>query len=195
MEAVQEPEVDQTAAAIAYAEESGPAPAEDGDRSVPVWRYRLVAVQHHRSVYRFACSLLKDDAEAEDMTQEAFLRFWQFGRDVRRPREWLLKVVYNACLDRLRKAGRFVDVDPELVDEHRDDHDPAWHYGQSQLARELERLVATLPEPQRSLIVLFDVQGFSGDECARVLGINRNQVKVYLHRARRRLRSKLEQTR
>jgi RNA polymerase sigma-70 factor (ECF subfamily) len=186
-------EVDQTARADDYVDES--ADDTSGDRSVPTWRYQLVAVKHHRGVYRFACSLLKDGAEAEDVTQEAFLRYWQQGRDVQKPKEWLFKVVYNACMDRLRKAGRFVALNPDGFDEPTDHRDPAWHYGQRELAAELKRLVATLPEPQRSLILLFDVQGLSGDECAAVLGINRNQVKVYLHRARRRLRSKLEQTR
>ena len=49
-----------------------------------------------------------------------------------------------------------------------------------------------LPEPQRSLLVMFDVQGHDGATCARVLGLNVNQVKVYLHRARRRLREQME---
>ena len=73
-----------------------------------------------------------------------------------------------------------------------DGHDPAWHYEQSELAGELRKLVDTLPEPQRSLLVMFDVQGHDGDTCARVLGLNTNQVKVYLHRARRKLREQLE---
>ena len=59
----------------------------------------------------------------------------------------------------------------------------------------LRRLIDKLPEPQRSLIVLFDVQGMNGAECARILDIDANQVKVYLHRARRRLRLGLEQSR
>jgi RNA polymerase sigma-70 factor (ECF subfamily) len=54
-------------------------------------------------------------------------------------------------------------------------------------------LVNELPEPQRSLILLFDVQGMTGAECAEVLDLNVNQVKVYLHRARRRLRQALEE--
>ncbi|HLF12245.1 MAG TPA: sigma-70 region 4 domain-containing protein [Gammaproteobacteria bacterium] len=55
-------------------------------------------------------------------------------------------------------------------------------------------LVDMLPEPQRSLIVLFDLQGVDGATCARILDLSVNQVKVYLHRARRRLRIKLEQS-
>ena len=54
--------------------------------------------------------------------------------------------------------------------------------------------IGRLFEPQRSLVILFDLQGLKGEACARVLDINVNQVKVYLHRARRKLRSELERT-
>lgn len=158
------------------------------------WRYRLAVTQHHGGVYRMARALLGSSAEAEDVTQEAFIRYWQQGASVRRPREWLMKVARNGCLDRLRKAGRFVSDDHEVLIERPDDHDPAWHYEQRELAAQLQSAIETLTEPQRSLVVLFDVQGMSANECARIVGLNVNQVKVYLHRARRRLRLELEES-
>ena len=164
-------------------------------RASSAWDYRLVVLRHHGCVYRVARALLGDAAEAEDVTQETFVRYWQHSARVERPREWLVKVARNLCLDRLRKAGRYLSSAPDELPEQRDDRDPEWHYEQRELAQELERAIATLSEPQRSLVVLFDVQGMSTDECARIVGINVNQVKVYLHRARRRLRLKLEESR
>jgi RNA polymerase sigma-70 factor (ECF subfamily) len=158
------------------------------------WRYRLAVVQHYRGVYRVAHALLRDAAEAEDVTQEAFIRYWQRGARIERPREWLMKVARNGCLDRLRKTGRCVSSADEETFEGQDDRDPAWHYAHRELASELQRAIASLGEPQRSLVVLFDVQGMSAAECAQIIGINVNQVKVYLHRARRRLRRKLEES-
>ena len=111
---------------------------------------------------------------------------------VERPREWLLRVARNACFSRFRRSGRVSHHDPEDLPEISDGRDPEWHYEQHELADELRKLVDTLPEPQRSLLVMFDVQGHDGATCARVLGINANQVKVYLHRARRKLREQLE---
>jgi RNA polymerase sigma-70 factor (ECF subfamily) len=70
--------------------------------------------------------------------------------------------------------------------------EPAGQYERTELHAQLMRSIGGLPEPQRSLVVLFDLQGLSGDECARVLGISISQVKVYLHRARRRLRQRME---
>jgi RNA polymerase sigma-70 factor (ECF subfamily) len=156
------------------------------------WRFRLAVLMHDRAVFRVAASLLRDSREAEDVTQEVFLSYWQHGERVEKPREWLLQVARNACMNRLRKAGRLVTKEPEELPVQSDGRDPAWHYEQHELAGALKKLVDTLPEPQRSLLVMFDVHGLDGATCARVLGLNTNQVKVYLHRARRRLREQLE---
>ena len=161
---------------------------------MPAWQFRLVVLQHHRAVYGLARALLRGDGEAEDVTQEAFMRYWQSHDSIARPREWLLKVARNACLDVLRKRGRLVSEEDAGRPEAPDDRDPAWHYQRREVADRLRTLVDALPEPQRSLIVLFDLQGMDGASCARVLGLNVNQVKVYVHRARRRLRRELEQS-
>jgi RNA polymerase sigma-70 factor (ECF subfamily) len=165
-----------------------------GSGVISGWRFRLAVLMHDRAVFRVAAALLRDSREAEDVTQEVFLSYWQHADTVERPREWLLQVTRNAALSRLRKAGRFVTKEPEEMPELSDRRDPAWHYEQHELAGALRKLVDTLPEPQRSLLVMFDVQGVDGATCARALGLNTNQVKVYLHRARRRLREQLERS-
>jgi RNA polymerase sigma-70 factor (ECF subfamily) len=151
-------------------------------------------LQHHRAVYRLARALLRDDREAEDVTQESFMRYWEHPNDIAHPRAWLLKVARHRCLDLLRSSGRLVATTDALdaAVEPSDDRDPAWHYQQHELAGRLRDLVDALPEPQRSLIVLFDLHGEDGATCARILDLNITQVKVYLHRARRRLRLALE---
>lgn len=163
-----------------------------GAQAMPAWRFRLAVLRHDRAVYRAARALLRDDREAEDVVQETFLRYWQQGHAVLQPRAWLLRVARNACLDRLRRSGRLVSEEDTQVAEQRDERDPPWHYQQDELRERLSALVARLPEPQRSLIELFDGQGVSGAECAEILGLSLTQVKVYLHRARRRLRAQLE---
>ena len=63
----------------------------EGGEGVSALQFRIAVVQHHRIVYRAACALLGDRHEAEDVTHEAFLRYWQHGSSVRSVREWLLK--------------------------------------------------------------------------------------------------------
>lgn len=159
------------------------------------WRFRLAVMQHHKTVYRVCYGLLQDAHEAEDVTQETFLRYWQLSGEVRGARGWLVTVARNKCLDRLRAAKRFVDADPEIFEQQTDGRDPEWHANNNEIGAQLSVLVNELPEPQRSLIVLFDVEGMTGAECAEILDLNVNQVKVYLHRARRRLRQALEESR
>jgi RNA polymerase sigma-70 factor (ECF subfamily) len=165
-------------------------PEEAGQ--VGAWRFRLAVLRHHGIVYRVAYSLLRDRHEAEDATQEAFLRYWERGNGVRQEREWLLAVARNACLQRLRRGRRWREgeLPPDFAT---DERDPEWHAQHDDLAASLRERIAALPEPQRSLVILFDLQGLDGAACAQVLGISTNQVKVYLHRARRRLRRELEE--
>lgn len=156
------------------------------------WRFRLAMLQHHRTVYQVCYRLLGDAHEAEDVTQEAFLRYWQLSSEVRGAKAWLITVARNKCLDRLRSSKRLVGAEPELFDRQPDERDPEWHATRDETSSHLMQLVDELPEPQKSLIVLFDIQGMTGAECAEILDLNINQVKVYLHRARRRLRLALE---
>jgi len=173
--------------------ESAMAPSEGSSQSS--LRFRLAMLQHHRTVYGVCYGILGDAQEAEDVTQEAFLRYWQLSNQVRGAKAWLITVARNKCLDRIRKSKRLVDVGPEFFEQQADEHDPEWHANRSESASRLNQLISELPEPQRSLILLFDVQGMTGAECADVLDLNINQVKVYLHRARRRLRRALEECR
>lgn len=163
-----------------------------GGTRLSAWQLRLAVVRHHRLVYRVAQSLLGDPHEAEDVAQEAFLRLWQHGGGVRAKKEWLLTVTRNLCLDRFRKTRSTLVAEPEAIEQRSEEKGPAWHFDQRELATRLQALVSTLPEPQRSLVVLFDVHGLDGAACARILGLSTTQVKVYLHRARRRLRRALE---
>ena len=169
------------------------APAADGTGGGSNFRFRMAVARHHRTVYRVCVGILGDEHEAEDVTQETFLRYWQLNGQVRGVKAWLITVARNRCLDRLRSTKRFVDADPEIFEQQTDKRDPEWHTQRNQSASRLQTLISQLPEPQRSLVLMFDVEGMTGKECAEALDLNPNQVKVYLHRARRRLRRALEE--
>ena len=169
-------------------------PDAESGTGLSAMQFRLAVLRHHRIVYRVACSLLADKHEAEDVTQEAFMRLWQHGSGIRARREWLLTVARNACLDRLRTMRTTLVTETAGLEQASEHPGPARQAEQQELAQRLHALIGALPEPQRSLLVLFDMHGLDGATCARILGLNVNQVKVYLHRARQRLRRELEKS-
>jgi len=139
--------------------------------------------------------LLQDAQEAEDATQDAFVKLWhkQDNIDPERIRPWLMKVTRNGCLDRLRRRRDNV----EFSDSHMagDVSGPLQDVAANELGGWLRREIEGLKEPYRSLVVLRDVHQHSYEEVAGMLELSLAQVKVYLHRARKELREQLAEVR
>ena len=160
--------------------------------AIAQWRFRRAVDRHHTTVYRFAAGLLRDASEAEDVTQETFAQYWRQGADVKQPKAWLLRVARNNCLDRLRKSVRLDYREHAEIPEAIEHRDAPMHMIAEQDTARLRTAISHLPEPQRSLIVMFSLQGMSGKHCAQVLNLTLTQVKVYLHRAKAKLRETME---
>jgi RNA polymerase sigma-70 factor, ECF subfamily len=148
----------------------------------------------HRQAYTLALRLVGDRQEAEDVTQDAYLRVFRSVAGFRgdaRFETWLYRIVTNAALDHLRRRGRFGDLaaEPEDVETAAATEGPAPEdLGDRD---ELERCLGALPEGMRTVVVLKDVYGLSCREIGEELGIAEGAVKVRLHRARRRLKELL----
>jgi len=160
------------------------------------------AVQRHqRKVFTFARYLLSNREEAEDVTQEVLIRLWDHLGSVEPDRlgGWLLRVTRNACYDRLRShrsRRRFLADD--APDNATDDvasgtPDPEMLAGSSELGRRLIHAIGSLREPQRSSIILREINGLSYREIADVLDLTEATVRVTLHRGRRALREELKE--
>ena len=147
--------------------------------------------RYQDDVWSLARYLLQDASEAEDATQEAFIKLWnqRESMDPELIKPWLLKVARNACLDRLRRQRLVTEV--QTVDVH----GPGATAQHDEMGRWLKAAIADLEEPYRSLVVLRDVQQHSYEEVARITDLNLSQVKVYLHRARKQLREQLAEIR
>jgi RNA polymerase sigma-70 factor (ECF subfamily) len=145
--------------------------------------------QTHRQVYTLALRLVGDRYEAEDVTQEAYLRVHRSLRGFRgdaRFETWLHRIVANTAMSQLRRKGRFGDPveEPERVIRV-----PSGPSTDDVPERdEVRRALTALPPGQRVVIVMKDVYGFSTDEIAEHMGTSPGAVKVRLHRARRNLR-------
>jgi RNA polymerase sigma-70 factor (ECF subfamily) len=137
--------------------------------------------------------MLRDDAEAEDVAQEAFLRLWRSSQTLEIGpagiRPWLRRVVSNLCLDRVRGQGRVKTVEelPEVPE-------PAKQLAglESQdTQRRVEVAMQRLPERQRLALTLFHFEGMSQIEIGQVMGVSDEAIESLLSRARRQLKADL----
>jgi RNA polymerase sigma-70 factor (ECF subfamily) len=156
--------------------------------------FRILVDRHLGAIVTLARRMLKDEAEAEDIAQEALLRLWRAGETLELGphglRPWLRRVTSNLCLDRIRSTRRTVVTDevPEVAEEATQETG----LEEQDLARRVGAAINALPERQRRALTLFHHEGLSQAEVGEVLGISDEAVESLLARARRTLRSSLE---
>ncbi len=164
-----------------------------GDRS----RFEILMRRHNQRVYRAVRSFLHDEAEVEDVMQQAYLRAYLAidglvaGSKVA---SWLVKITVNEALDRLRHRRRLAE---DVLDEEDEEGDrmasttPEKELGDRELARLLEAALGDLREIYRAVFVLREVDGMSTEDVAEALGVSEQVVKTRLHRAKALLRKRL----
>jgi RNA polymerase sigma factor (sigma-70 family) len=155
--------------------------------------------QHSRLVYRIAYAALRSHPDAEDATQETFLRVLRYSRKlakVENPKTWLARIAWRVAVDRSQQRGRKREValeNPEnaasevpsseaLADETMQG---------AQVGARLERLIAALPEKLREPLILSALEEMSPREVAATLGITEAAVRSRVFRARQILKEKL----
>ncbi|KCZ52586.1 hypothetical protein HY29_04720 [Hyphomonas beringensis] len=143
-------------------------------------------------VLAVATRMLGDVQEAEDVTQETFLRAWKALPDWQ-PRAkfstWLHRVALNLCYDRLRKRR---EVTMEHLPERTDPAlNPAEELEQKQRVRAVEAAIIALPERQAAALTLCALQGHSQAEAAEIMEVSVDALESLLARARRGLRASL----
>jgi RNA polymerase sigma-70 factor, ECF subfamily len=142
-------------------------------------------------VWRIAWRLLRDAAEAEDVTQEALIRMWKIAPKWKPGRAkfetWLYQVATNLCFDRLRKAGRFVEEG--TAPEPRDTAPlPDADLAGTNLRARIDLALAQLPDRQRTAIVLTHYESLPAKAAGEILGISVDALESLLSRGRKALR-------
>lgn len=153
---------------------------------------RVLMDAHLAHIHGFAWRMLGDQAEAEDVAQETFLRLWRRAgkwRAEARVGTWLHRVAHNLCVDRLRKrCGDTGEEPPDLPDPA---PGPAGEYQRAQVARGVEAALDRLPERQRAAIALVHYQELGNIEAADIMGVSVEALESLLSRGRRGLREAL----
>jgi RNA polymerase sigma-70 factor, ECF subfamily len=148
--------------------------------------------EHSPRVYALCLRLAADPAQAEELTQDVFVRAWQKLDSFRGESAfgtWLHRLAVNEVLGRRRADGR--RGARVMVTEDLTIFDTARVPAQEGFQLDLEAAVATLPEATRTVFVMHDVEGYTHDEIANLTGRAEGTCKTLLHRARKMLRERL----
>jgi len=160
-------------------------------------QFKSIVDTHRDRVYSYVLNMLRDPAVLADVTQDVFIRLWEHRSSMEEDRvlSWLLRVARNACIDQVRKRKvRHAVENDEVggVDVLHDEGPSPERAASTALFRErLQAALDRLGEPHRSIVVLREIQGYKYEEIAETLTLPLNTVKVFLHRARKALRSDL----
>jgi RNA polymerase sigma-70 factor (ECF subfamily) len=155
--------------------------------------FELLMRRNNRRVYRAARAILRDDSEAEDVMQDAYVRAYEHLREFEarsRFSTWLTRIAVHEALARVRRRSRFASFESQS-EESMSAHpvsNPEQATSDVEMRSVLESAVDRLPDEFRSVFLLRAVEGMSGAETAECLGIPEDTVKTRLHRARGRLR-------
>jgi RNA polymerase sigma-70 factor, ECF subfamily len=169
---------------------------ESGDAAI-----ETLVREHSRLVYRIAFAVLRRHHDAEDATQETFLRVLRYSSrlaEVDDPKPWLARIAWRVAIDRAKQFGRKQEIElgdsERTVDEVEATGTPADETVQgAQFGEVLEKLIAALPEKLREPLILSTIEEMSPREVAATLGINEAAVRSRVFRARQILKEKLGQ--
>lgn len=173
-----------------------------GDRNA----FRFVVQRCNQRVYRVVRGVIRDEAEAEDVMQDAYVlayRKLDGFRSEASLASWVARIALNEAYGRLRRQRETVEIDemdsgavPSNVTPFpgmAEGEDPFRNAERQQLRRWLEAAIDVLPEGFRLVYLMRDVEGCSVQETAAALELREETVKTRLHRARKQLRSALEE--
>ncbi|HTD37228.1 MAG TPA: sigma-70 family RNA polymerase sigma factor [Candidatus Limnocylindrales bacterium] len=151
-----------------------------------------LVTRYERAVYHLAVRTLHDRTEAEDATQEAFLKAYRALASFRPGAKfstWIFTICYRGCCDRLARRKRFSG--DELPDRADPAAGPELLAERSDEAARLRAAIDALPEKYRAVITLYHLQGKQYEEIATVLNLPLGTVKTHLFRAKEQLRKVL----
>ncbi len=157
------------------------------------FKHRVIPVGN--KLFHFARILLKDEDEAKDAVQETYLKLWKMKDElssIQNMEAFAMKLTRNWCLDRIKaKKPVLVEAYTGKFDMREEEGNPHKALENAESMKHYLRMTETLPEQQRIIIHLRDLQGYEFDEIAEVTGMTVNNIRVNLSRARTRIRENM----
>jgi RNA polymerase sigma-70 factor (ECF subfamily) len=152
------------------------------------FKIRLLPAKN--KLFRFALSLLSNREEAEDAVQEVYLKMWDMRNDLGKYKNTdalMMTITRNHCLDKIKlKKNKAITLNEELDSSRAGSMEEKTE--QSDLISRIKQVMQKLPEQQKTIVHLRDVEGYNYDEIAKVTGYDLNYVRVNLSRGRKKIR-------
>ena len=149
--------------------------------------YNNCVQEHADGLFRFIIKNTKHNDDAHDIMQTAYEKMWnnRITIEASTAKSYLFTIAYNCLMDYFRKAGK--TATQAISEEHAFSYYPQPH----DVSATLHHALLQLPEMQRMLVLLKDYEGYTYHEISKITGLTALQVKVYLHRARLKLKNYL----
>jgi len=154
--------------------------------------FELLMRRYNQRLYRVTRAIVRDEAEAEDVTQDAYVRaFEHLDQFAGRARfsTWLTRIAVHEAFARLRRRGRQIDIEDDMTTLPSAAAGPEQRAADRELGQAIKNAIDALPETYGSVFMLREVEGLSTAETATCLEIPEETVKTRLHRARALLRN------
>ena len=162
--------------------------------------FEVLMRRHNERIYRAARAILRDDSEAEDVMQQAYVNAYSHLRQFdgrSKFSTWLTRIAIHEALSRVRRRGRYTNIDPDspstaqLAAPMTSTPDPERQAFARELGVLIESAIDRLPDGAREVFVLRQVEGMSTEEVATILDVSEVVIKTRLSRARATLRRDL----
>jgi RNA polymerase sigma factor (sigma-70 family) len=151
--------------------------------------YNDAVKSYARNIFRFVFKNLRNKEASDDLVQDCFLKLWQNRStvDPEKIKSWLFSVAHNAMINYAKAEARKTGLEHAEVSLISTQGAPEFD-----LKEILEKSLQELPPLQRSIILLRDYEGYNYGEIGAILQLSESQVKVYLFRARQRIKDSIK---
>jgi RNA polymerase sigma-70 factor (ECF subfamily) len=151
--------------------------------------YNIAVALHSGRLYGYVMKCLQDSEDANDIVQDAFEKLWNNRKkvDFEKAKSWLFTTAHNALINFAKKKSRVEFYDENLPDRI------VMINNNFEIKEIVDMITDMLPQMQKSILLLRDMEGYNYKEIAELLNISEAQVKVYLFRARRKIKDNLTQ--
>lgn len=151
--------------------------------------YNIAVSTHSGKLYGFALKFLRNSEDAQDIVQDVFEKLWINRKkvEVEKAKAWMFTTAHNAMVNYVMKKQRMVLPGDDLIPETAKTERSSFESSQV-----VDRAVSILPPVQKSIILLRDIEGYTYVEIGGILELSPSQVKVYLFRARNKIKKQLK---